>query len=165
MDIAIMLQLLILCAILTVISVVDLKTQTIPDSALVLLALAGLGFQWMAASALEALISALFYFLIFWLVRKAHYLTTRRTGLGFGDVKMAGAAGLWISIGAAPLFIGIASVTALFSVGAASVVTGAAVLRQRIPFAPFLALSLLVCWILGINNFDMDDFYAVFSIA
>jgi leader peptidase (prepilin peptidase)/N-methyltransferase len=165
MGAALYIQLFVLVLTLTIIAVVDVKTQTIPDWALVALAAAGLCFQWLGSSVVYAILSAAFYFACFWLIRKGHQMVTGRIGLGFGDVKMAGAAGAWIAIGTAPLFVGLAAFAALLSVGIAAFAGGAAVLRQRIPFGPFLALSLLVCWMLKVANIDLDGFYEVFSIA
>jgi leader peptidase (prepilin peptidase)/N-methyltransferase len=165
MDAALYLQLMFLVLALTIISVVDLRTQTIPDVMLVLLVIVGLSFQAFSASPVSAALSAFFYFTCFWLIRKLHQLATGRIGLGFGDVKMAGAAGAWISVGAAPLFIGLAAVTALSSVALASLLGGASVFRQRIPFGPFLAISLLVCWLIKVSHIDLDGIYDVFSVA
>jgi len=165
MNAALYLQLMFLVLALTIIAVVDLRTQTIPDTVLILLAVVGLAFQALNASPLSIVLSAAFYFICFWLIRKLHQLATGRIGLGFGDVKMAGAAGAWISVGAAPLFIGLAATTALLSVALVSLVGGGSVLKQRIPFGPFLALSLLVCWLLKVSNVDLDGIYDVFFVA
>ena len=159
------LQLLFLVLALSIISLVDLRTQTIPDLAVLLLGLGGICFQGFSVSALSAVMSAAFYFSCFWLIRELHYLATGGIGLGFGDVKMAGAAGAWITIGAAPLFIGLAACVALLAVAAATLVGGPAIWNRRIPFGPFLALSLLVCWMLKVSYIDLDGFYELFSIA
>lgn len=165
MSAVLLIQLFILVLGLAIIAIVDFRTRTIPDWVLVLLTAVGLGFQALAISPLAALASVVFYFLCFWLIRKAHHLATGRIGLGFGDVKMAGAAGAWITIGAAPLFIGLASLTALVSVACAAAFGGSAALKQRIPFGPFLGLSLLVCWILRVSDIGLDGFYDAFSIG
>jgi len=164
MSAALLVQLFILVVGLTIISVIDFRTQTIRDWVVVMLAAAGLGFQAFAPSSLSALASVAFYFSCFWLIRKAHQLATGRIGLGFGDVKMAGAAGAWITIGAAPLFIGLAALAALLSVTCAAAVGGSAVLKQKIPFGPFLGLSLLVCWILRVSDVGVDSVYDAFSM-
>lgn len=158
-DTALYIQLLFLTAILSVITFVDVRTRTIPDLATIALAACGFLSQWVYASALAALATAGIYFALFWLIREIHWHTTHRIGLGFGDVKMAGAAGTWLTIGAVPLFVGFAALTALTFIGFASVVKGAAILRLRIPFGPFLALSLLACWILKISDVELGALY------
>ena len=152
-------QLAVLSLIATTIAVVDFKTQTIPDLANALLAVSGVIVQIHSASAVWIATNILGYFGIFWLVRSAHTLVTGRVGLGFGDVKMAGAAGAWLSLGLFPFFIGAAAFAALFAVAGAGLVKGRSILLQRIPFGPFLALSLVACWILQVSQIDLVELY------
>jgi hypothetical protein len=44
--------------------------------------------------------------------------------MGFGDVKLAGAAGIWLTPALLPAFIGIAAGAALLSVAAVAVMRG-----------------------------------------
>jgi leader peptidase (prepilin peptidase)/N-methyltransferase len=86
---------------------------------------------------------------LFFLVRIAYRRFRGRDGLGLGDVKLAGAAGAWLSLPMLPVAIEIAAVTAL----------AAYVLRQgsrrrllraksRIPFGAFLAPAIWFGWVL-----------------
>ena len=163
MDANVLAQLALLSITLSVITIVDIRTQTIPDIATAVLALAGLAVQ--AIVSLEALqwavTSGLIYFLFFWAVRQGHWRLTGRLGMGFGDVKLAGAAGIWLAPGLLPAFIGVAALSALLSVSAVAVYAGAGVMRRRIPFGPFLALSLLVCWLLKMSNLGLEALYAI----
>jgi leader peptidase (prepilin peptidase) / N-methyltransferase len=99
--------------------------------------------------ALMALSRAAFAAGLFLLVRVAYRGLRGRDGLGFGDVKLAGAAGAWLSLPMLPISIEIAAVTAL----------AAYVFRQRkrervlraagrIPFGVFFAPSIWLGWML-----------------
>jgi leader peptidase (prepilin peptidase)/N-methyltransferase len=86
---------------------------------------------------------------LFLLVRIAYRRLRGRDGLGFGDVKLAGAAGAWLSLPMLAISIEIAAVTAL----AAYVFRQrkrARVLRAagRIPFGAFFAPAIWLGWIL-----------------
>jgi leader peptidase (prepilin peptidase) / N-methyltransferase len=99
--------------------------------------------------ALTALSRAAFAAGLFLLLRIAYRHLRGRDGLGFGDVKLAGAAGAWLSLPMLPISIEIAAVTAL----------AAYVLRQRkrsrilraagrVPFGAFFAPAIWLGWML-----------------
>lgn len=163
MDLVAIAQLALLSITLSVITIVDIRTQTIPDIATAVLAVGGLMFQAVVSpEAFQwAMAGGLLYFLFFWAVRQGHWRVTGRLGMGFGDVKLAGAAGLWLAPGLLPAFIGIAAFSALLSVSAVAVYAGVGALSRRIPFGPFLALSLMVCWLLKVSNIGLEAFYAI----
>jgi leader peptidase (prepilin peptidase) / N-methyltransferase len=99
--------------------------------------------------ALMALSRAAFAAGLFLLMRIAYRRVRGRDGLGFGDVKLAGAAGAWLSLPMLPISIEIAAVTAL----AAYVFRQrkrARVLRAtgRIPFGAFFAPAIWLGWML-----------------
>ncbi len=86
---------------------------------------------------------------LFFLVRIAYRRFRGREGLGLGDVKLAAAAGAWLSLPMLPVAIEIAAITAL----------AAYVLRQRgrrrvlraagrVPFGAFLAPAIWFGWVL-----------------
>ena len=86
---------------------------------------------------------------LFLLVRIAYRRFRGRDGLGLGDVKLAAAAGAWLSLPMLPVAIEIAAITAL----------AAYVLRQRsrrrvlraagrVPFGAFLAPAIWFGWVL-----------------
>ena len=86
---------------------------------------------------------------LFLLVRIAYRRLRGREGLGLGDVKLAGAAGAWLSLQMLPISIEIAAITAL----AAYVFRQrkrARVLRAagRIPFGAFFAPAIWLGWVL-----------------
>lgn len=136
-----------LILVLAVITVIDLRSMIIPNSANVVLLLLGLIAQILVLKNDPglALIGPLVLGGLFWMVRHFHSQATGRIGLGLGDVKMAGAAGAWIGVSAIPSFLLFSSISALFA---------AVSLRhfraygpdQRIPFGPFLSLGLIASW-------------------
>jgi leader peptidase (prepilin peptidase) / N-methyltransferase len=86
---------------------------------------------------------------LFFLVRIAYRRFRGREGLGLGDVKLAAAAGAWLSLPMLPVAIEVAAITAL----------AAYVLRQRsrrrvlhaagrVPFGAFLAPAIWFGWVL-----------------
>ena len=83
------------------------------------------------------------------LIRVAYRRLRGRDGLGFGDVKLAGVAGVWLSLPMLPISLEIAALSAL----AAYVLRQgrrARVLRaaDRIPFGAFFAPAIWLGWIL-----------------
>ena len=101
------------------------------------------------AAALMAISRAAFAAGLFLLVRIAYRRFRGRDGLGLGDVKLAGAAGAWLSLTVLPIAIEIAAITAL----------AAYLFRQRnrarmvravgrIPFGAFFAPAIWVGWVI-----------------
>ena len=116
-----------------------------------------LGLVYAAASnadsgleaALTALSRAAFAAGLFLLVRIAYRVFRGREGLGLGDVKLAGAAGAWLSLPMLPIAVEIAAVTALaayvFRQAKRSRVLRAA---GRVPFGAYFAPAIWVGWVL-----------------
>jgi len=86
----------------------------------------------------------------FWGLRLAYLRLRRREGIGLGDVKLAGVAGLWLDWPMIPVAVEIAALAAL----------GGYVLEQRarsralraaaaLPFGVFFAPSIWLCWLAG----------------
>jgi leader peptidase (prepilin peptidase)/N-methyltransferase len=86
---------------------------------------------------------------LFLLVRIAYRRVRGRDGLGLGDVKLAAAAGAWLSLPMLPIAIEIAAVTALaayvFRQRKRSRVLRAA---GRIPFGAFFAPTIWLGWVM-----------------
>lgn len=139
---------ILLASLLVVMSVIDVRRLVIPNSLNFFLLVLGLGAQLVLhpTNLIAASAGAALLFLVFAIVRYGHHSATGRIGLGFGDVKMAGAAGIWIGAGAIPVFMLIASLTALVTFGLLQLV-GRFDSGSRLPFGPFLAISLFTCWI------------------
>lgn len=100
-------------------------------------------------AALMAFSRAAFVAGLFLLVRVAYRRLRGREGLGLGDVKLAGAAGAWLSLPILPISIEVAALAAL----AAYVFRQrkrARVLRAvgRIPFGAFFAPAIWLGWLM-----------------
>ncbi len=137
---------LLLTMILMLISVVDIREQRIPDALNLALMLGGALFWY--TNDFDYLVpqlgGAVFVALALWLIRYAHLRITGRIGLGLGDVKMGGAAAVWISPLSLPLFLFISSFCGLVF----ALTKGDAVAQKRIAFGPFLGLGLMSSWLM-----------------
>jgi leader peptidase (prepilin peptidase) / N-methyltransferase len=83
------------------------------------------------------------------LIRVAYRRLRGRDGLGLGDVKLAAAAGAWLSMPVLPVAVEFAAVTALISYvfrqrRLMRVIRGA----SRVPFGAFFALAIWLGWAL-----------------
>lgn len=121
----------------------DVATYTIPDGASAAIALLGLvragllgpdpaALGWSALHGLGA-------FAAMGAVRLGHARLSGREGIGFGDVKLAGALGVWLDPLAQAATLQVAALAALALVGLA-VLRGAPADRSAaVPFGAFLA--------------------------
>lgn len=139
-----------LAALLAAVAWIDFRRMIIPDPLNLALGAAGLAFVlvfrpaaigWQVAGSLVVAGALL-------CVRTGFRHLRRTHALGLGDVKFAAAAALWISPWLLPQFILIASISALGYAAAASVATGTSRLGQRLPFGPFLALSMFTLFLI-----------------
>lgn len=141
---------LALASILLAITWIDWRRLVIPDALNLCLAVTGCMFQasaspigaWWLHAGMGASV-----FAVFWLLRRAHQAATGRIGLGLGDVKMAGAAAIWIDPWNLPLLVFAASFSALAFTLLRELAAGGEVVRERRqPFGPFLAAALAMTW-------------------
>lgn len=123
-----------------VIVVADARFQLIPDTSIVLIVIASL-IRWieMPQNILVSMISAfgsfsLFYFL-WWI--------THKKGMGFGDVKLACALGLFLSFPKIIVALYVAFLTGAL-VGVILIIVKYAGLKSKIAFGPFLIFGALV---------------------
>ncbi|ACP26068.1 peptidase A24A domain protein [Sinorhizobium fredii NGR234] len=139
----------ILMVQLTVIALIDARRSIIPDLCNVLLGLTGIAAHWLLGSfdGLRIVSGAVVFGGTFALARAVHFRARGQIGLGLGDVKMAAAAGCWITIASFPLFLAAASFSALLFVLAMLPVWRGDLRTRRVPFGPFLALGLAVSWL------------------
>ncbi|WP_142181396.1 prepilin peptidase [Agrobacterium pusense] len=111
---------------------------------------AGLGvlnqFLFGVSHLAAALCGALATMLLLNLIRALHKRLRGRIGLGLGDVKLAGASALWLGPIGIPMYLFIASATALTFAITAALFCRFDLRNTRIPFAPFLGLSLILVW-------------------
>jgi leader peptidase (prepilin peptidase)/N-methyltransferase len=86
--------------------------------------------------------------LSFWILRELYRRLRGREGLGFGDVKLAAAAGVWLEASMIPVAIEIAALSALAAYGLRSWWSRRPVrARTRLPFGLFLAPAIWLAWL------------------
>ncbi|MCD8309136.1 MAG: prepilin peptidase [Clostridia bacterium] len=139
---------------LVVVFFADAETLTIPDSMVITIALCGTallvleifglgcGVGW--AQRLIGLAAGFGFFALFYF---GCLLITKKEGMGFGDVKLAGACGLLLGIKAMFLCIIIAAITA-----AAVILICRLKNKQNgkeYPYAPFISASAVFCLFFG----------------
>jgi len=89
----------------------------------------------------------------FWLVRVAYAWLRGQEGLGLGDVKLAAAAGAWVSWQELANVVLLASSLALAAITLVSLVRGESVsATDKLPFGCFLAPSIWLVWLLGVYS-------------
>ena len=136
----------------------DLRAFIIPDGATAVTAalglavafgaplLAGDGIAAASDTALLALATGAACFAVFWLVGTA-FRSLGRDALGFGDVKLAGAAGLWLSPGDAALSLEIAALGAIAALLATR--RDGPLKETAVPFGAFLAPAAWLVFVLA----------------
>ena len=134
-----------------VILVADFKYFIIPDVTLLVMGLVGLfalttlPFQDVKIHLLSAVLSFVGFLFL--------YLFTKRKGMGFGDVKLAGVMGLLLGF---PNII-IALYTAFLTgamVGVILMIVGKAKMKTKVPFGPFLIIGMVVSFVYGLPIYN-----------
>ncbi len=141
----------------------DLATYTIPNLASALIATLGLtraalGAELDAADRIGAMAGAaacgLGALMALWIVKMLYRWFAGHDGLGMGDVKLAGAAGVWLEVQEQAVALQLAALAALIVLLAAR--RRAALAGQggdaqfAIPFGPFLALAAVIVHVLAL---------------
>lgn len=126
----------LLFLILIMISLKDLKDGTIPDVLLLVMAILGL-VQWGLTHSISVAILGLMAYGLY----KIYPLLKNQEWLGFGDVKMMMASGLWIDTFQIPLFLILGG-----GIGIGIALLWRALKREaRFPLGPALAIALGIC--------------------
>ena len=137
----------LLCLLCAILAWIDIRDGIIPDW--LNLAIAGLGIVTIIMTgdllvALEALGEGAAIAGAFWLLRRLYFSFRGIQGLGLGDVKFLGAAGIWVGVAGIPLVLLVATITALACVGIAKISGRALTAQTSMSFGPFLAAGLLL---------------------
>ncbi|WP_454918090.1 prepilin peptidase [Xanthobacter sediminis] len=97
----------------------------------------------------QALVRGAVLALAFLALRVGYRALRGREGLGLGDVKLAGVAGVWLDEAAILVAVEVAAVSALVAIGARQLVDGRRARRDaRLPFGLFLAPAIWIAWAL-----------------
>lgn len=146
----------LLALILVALSVIDLKTGYLPDPLQIALAAAGLGVVLIGSpidvSPTLAIAGAVINGGVFWGLRWLISRLKGREAMGFGDVKLVAAGGLWVGPLALPYIMAAGGVLTLIGAGIVGLATGKAVWRGEMPLGPGLAAGILFCFITGLTK-------------
>jgi leader peptidase (prepilin peptidase) / N-methyltransferase len=146
-----------LAGILVALSAIDLRTGYLPDPLQIALAVSGgavalvgspIGLSWQMALAGAALNGAVFFGLR-WLVSRLK----GREAMGFGDVKLVAAGGLWVGPLALPYIMAAGGILTLLGVGLAGLVTRRPLWKGEMPLGPGLACGILACFVAALFEF------------
>ena len=139
-----------LCASLLAMSAIDIDTHLLPDSMTLPLLWAGIivNINGMFASLQDAVLGAIFGYLVLWAVHWAFKLVRGVEGMGYGDFKLLAALGAWLGWAALPQIVLIAAVAGAV-VGLAATWRGRMRFEEPLPFGPFLAAGGAVTLFLG----------------
>ncbi|MFO7581576.1 prepilin peptidase [Guyparkeria sp.] len=133
-------------------SIIDLKTQLLPDVFTLPLLWLGLLLPILLPdyhlSLQDAVLGAVFGYLALWSVYWLFRLITGKEGMGFGDFKLLAALGAWLGWQMLPLVILLSALVGSI-VGIAMILLTSHDRRIPIPFGPYLAMAGLVALYLG----------------
>jgi len=135
---------------LIALSVIDARTQLLPDSlTLPLLWLGLLVNLWgLFAPLHEAVLGAMLGYLSLWLIYWLFRLATGKEGMGYGDFKLMAALGAWLGWQSLPLILLLASALGAIG-GIALILLKKHRADQALPFGPYLALAGLLMLLYG----------------
>lgn len=137
------------------IAYIDIKTYRIPDPLNLGLFLSGACYSYFSVdlSLIVQLTSASIVILALLCVRLFYSKLRGQVGLGLGDVKMAGAAAVWINPFNMPFLLMFASGSAVVLLILQSVFWGRELNRSSfVPFGPFIGGALMIVWILQVSG-------------
>jgi leader peptidase (prepilin peptidase) / N-methyltransferase len=137
----------LLCLLSAALAWIDIRHGIIPDW--LNLAIAGLGLIKIILigdplAAIEALGEGAAIGAAFWLLRRLYFSFRGVQGLGLGDVKLLGAAGIWVGIAGLPMLLLVATLTALACAGSMHLAGRSLTAQTSMSFGPFLAAGLLL---------------------
>lgn len=136
--------------LLASVAFIDWRTKRIPDRLNLVIVCAACGAMWSGAiDPLPGLLSGGLFSSLLWCVRELHTRIRGRVGLGLGDVKLVGAAGMWIKPEDIPLVLSLATASALVIVGGVALLKGRSAIDQRFPFGPHLAIGFAIAHLWG----------------
>jgi leader peptidase (prepilin peptidase)/N-methyltransferase len=145
----------ILAGLMLAIAVVDHRRMIIPDELNALAFVTGLIAAGLRAEAapsiaiLQAVARASLMFALFFGFRAGFRALRGLEGMGFGDVKLAAVAGVWLDSAGLPAVVEIAALSALAAALCARLRGDAFDPKARLPFGTFFAPAIWICWLLA----------------
>jgi len=142
---------LVLAAILIALSVIDFRRGILPNTLTLLLGFSGLlqSVTIGRPTPLDALVGSLSCAALLFALAAAFRRINGTDGLGFGDIKLGAAAGLWLGWEPIPWMLLIASMLALAFVLARALWRRRLDRFERTAFGPFLSAGVLATWASG----------------
>jgi leader peptidase (prepilin peptidase)/N-methyltransferase len=136
--------------VLIALSVVDLRTQLLPDDLTLPLLWLGLGLSLVPvfADPVAAIVGAMAGYLSLWGVYWLFKLTTGKEGMGYGDFKLLAALGAWLGWQALPMILLLSSLVGA-AVGIGLILARRQDRSQPMPFGPYLAAAGWIALVFG----------------
>ncbi|MCI0735544.1 MAG: A24 family peptidase [Beijerinckiaceae bacterium] len=138
------------------IAVIDARRYIIPDELVVAALALGLanaateGYGTILENIASATTRGVLLALAFYVLREAYYRLRHRHGIGLGDVKLAGAAGVWLDWMLIPVAVEVAALTAIAAYVARQLLRSRPLdSAARLPFGLFFAPAIWLCWLVG----------------
>jgi leader peptidase (prepilin peptidase) / N-methyltransferase len=140
----------LLAGLMLAIAVIDHRRMIIPDELNALAFIVGLVAAGAASTGaiLQALIRASLMFVLFCAFRAVYRTLRGMEGMGFGDVKLAAVAGVWLDWASLPIAVEIAALSALAAALYARLRGNEFDAKARLPFGAFFAPAIWICWVL-----------------
>jgi leader peptidase (prepilin peptidase) / N-methyltransferase len=145
----------VLAGLMLAVAVVDHRRMVIPDELNALAFIAGLVATGAGAEAapaiaiVHALVRASLMFALFFGFRAGYRALRGLEGMGFGDVKLAAVAGVWLDWSFLPVVVEIAALSALAMALYARFRGEGFDPKARLPFGAFFAPAIWICWALA----------------
>ena len=135
---------------LVALTVIDTKTQLLPDSITLPLLWIGIiaNINNLYIDLESAVIGAIAGYMVLWCVYQLFKLLTGKEGMGFGDFKLLAALGAWMGWKMLPLIIILSSFVGAV-IGIAMIIFLKHDKRVPIPFGPYLAIAGWIALIWG----------------
>ncbi|MDP9140643.1 MAG: A24 family peptidase [Pseudomonadota bacterium] len=136
--------------VLIALTVIDLRTQLLPDDLTLPLLWLGLGLSLVPVfvTPQTAIVGAMAGYLSLWSVFWLFKLVTGKEGMGYGDFKLLAAVGAWLGWQALPMVILLSSLVGAV-VGIGMVLFLRHDRRVPIPFGPYLAAAAWLAMLYG----------------
>jgi leader peptidase (prepilin peptidase)/N-methyltransferase len=127
---------------LVTLTLIDLKTQLLPDNITLPLLWSGIlcALFDIFTDLKTSIIGAMAGYMILWSVYQLFKLITKKEGMGFGDFKLLAAMAAWVGYSYLPQMILVSAITGSI-IGIAMLVLGKSSQQQPIPFGPYLAIA------------------------